>query len=73
VPLTRVLSATAFAAGTNRIIATADPALSVSVGLSYRGAGAGSASVTAGGGLSETAADVTASVGWRRVLWDPRS
>jgi hypothetical protein len=68
VPLTRVLSATVFAAGTNRIIATADPALSMAVGLSYRGWTSGSASGSAGGGLSETAADVTASVGWRRVL-----
>jgi hypothetical protein len=68
IPLTRALSATVFAAGTNRIIATADPAITVSIGLSYRGSGSGSASVTASGGLSETAADVMASVGWRRVL-----
>jgi hypothetical protein len=68
VPVTRALSATVFAAGTNRIIATADRALSVSVGLSYRASGASSGSVAAGGGLSETAADVVASLGWRRVL-----
>lgn len=68
VPLTRALSATMFAAGTNRIIATADPALTVSLGFSYRVSDSVSGSVSAGGGLSETAADVIASVGWRRVL-----
>jgi hypothetical protein len=57
-----------FAAGTNRIIATADPAVTVSVGLSYRASQSSSGSATAGGGLSETAADVMASLGWRRVL-----
>lgn len=68
VPLTRSLSATVFAAGTNRIIATADPALTVSLGMTYRLSEFGSGSASAGGGLSDTAADVTASLGWRRVL-----
>jgi hypothetical protein len=68
VPLSRAISATVFAAGTNRIIATADPAVTVSVGLSYRASPSSSGSATAGGGLSETAADVMASLGWRRVL-----
>jgi hypothetical protein len=68
VPVTRAISATVFAAGTNRIIATADPALTVSLGLSYRASQSSSGSVSAGGGLSVTAADVVASLGWRRVL-----
>jgi hypothetical protein len=68
VPLNRSFSASAIATGTNRIIATADPPLSVSIGLSYRGRGSGITSVMAGAGLSETAADVMASLGWRRPL-----
>jgi hypothetical protein len=67
-PLTRALSATVLAAGTNRIIVTADPALTVSLGMTYRVSESGSGSVSAGGGLSDSAADVVAALGWRRIL-----
>jgi hypothetical protein len=56
------------ATATNRVIESAEAARSVSAGLSYRLGGAGTVSVNAGLGLTETSPDYTLSLGWRRSL-----
>lgn len=69
-PLSRKVWVSAMATGTNRIIESAEAALSASLGLSYSMAGTGTLSVSAGAGLSETSPDYSFSVGWRRSLLD---
>ncbi len=67
-PLSRSVTVTAMAMGGNRIIETAQPSRAVSAGLIYRVSSRSSLSVSAGTGLSETAADLTLSVGWLLAL-----
>ncbi len=65
VPVSSRVWISAMGSRSNRIIATAEPASSVSAGISYRTAGGTSWSILAGTGLSETAAGVVVSLGWR--------
>jgi hypothetical protein len=67
-PISRSVWASGLVSGTTRIVETAEAPLSFSLGLSYSRPGFGSLSLLAGAGLSETAPDFTASVGWRRSL-----
>jgi hypothetical protein len=55
-------------AGTNRILATAEAARTVGVGLARAGPGGTSWSLLVGAGLSETAPDLLLALGWRRSL-----
>jgi hypothetical protein len=67
-PVSRSLSLTAAAIGSNRIIQTAQPARSVSGGLLYRLSPRSSLSFSAGAGLSETSPAVSFSLGWWHSL-----
>lgn len=67
-PVSRSVSLTAAAIGSNRIIQTAEPARSVSGGLLYRLSPRSSLSFSAGAGLSETSPAVSFSLGWWHSL-----
>jgi hypothetical protein len=68
IPLSRALRASALATGSNRVIATADAASTASVALGYLTRSGTLLSLAVGTGLTETAPDLTLSVGWHRTL-----
>ncbi len=67
-PVSRSVSLTAMAIGSNRIIQTAEPARAVSMGVLYRLSPRSSLFMSAGRGLSETSPDMTLSFGWWQSL-----
>ncbi|MEJ2185786.1 MAG: hypothetical protein P8Z36_07580 [Gemmatimonadota bacterium] len=71
-PVSRSLSLTAGAIGSNRIIQTAQPGRSISMGLLYRLSSRSSLSVSAGAGLSETSPAASVSLGWWHALRQSR-
>lgn len=71
-PVSRSVSLTAMAFGSNRVIQTAEPARAVSVGLIYRLSPRASLSVSGGVGLSETSPDASLSLGWLLTLSNGR-
>jgi hypothetical protein len=71
-PVSRSVSLTAMAIGSNRIIQTAQPARSMSIGILYRLSPRSSLSFSAGTGLSETSPDATFSFGWWQSLKQKR-
>ncbi|MEJ2502912.1 MAG: hypothetical protein P8177_06290, partial [Gemmatimonadota bacterium] len=68
-PVSRTVWVSAMATGTNRVIESAEAARTVSVALSYRVSDAGTVTVTAGAGLTETSSDYTLTLGWRTSLF----
>lgn len=68
VPISRRVWASAMASRSNRILATAEPASSLSVGLSVATGTGTSWTLLAGSGLSETSAGFNVSLGWRLAL-----